>query len=227
MPSFKKDDKSSPSNYRPISLLSCVGKVMERVVYKYIYNYIIEHSLLYSYQSGFLPGHSTVYQLLEIYHNICKNIDNRLSSIIVFCDISKAFDRVWHKALIKRLQSYGITGDLLHWLDDYVSDRKKKVVVNNECSNPNTVKAGVPQRSVLGPLLFLLYINDITDNLGNLALLFADDTSLSYFGRKYDIMKSDIDNDLSKLNEWAKLWLVDFNPKKTKALVISISDIPH
>jgi hypothetical protein len=102
MPSFKKDGKNSPSNNRPISRLSCVGKVMERVVYKYIYNYIIEHSLLYSYQSGFLPGHSTVYQLLEIYHNICKNIDNRLSSIIVFCDISKAFDRVWHKALIKK-----------------------------------------------------------------------------------------------------------------------------
>ena len=94
--------KSSPKLDVRISLLSCVGKVMERVVYKYIYNYIIENSLLYSYQSGFLPGHSTVYQLLEIYHNIFKNIDNRLSSIIVFCDISKAFDRVWHKALIKK-----------------------------------------------------------------------------------------------------------------------------
>jgi hypothetical protein len=100
MPSFKKDGKSSPSNYRPISLLSCVGKVMEHVVYKYIHNYIIEHSLLYLYQSVFLPGHSTVYQLLEIYHNICKNIDSRLSSIIIFCDISKAFNGVWHKALI-------------------------------------------------------------------------------------------------------------------------------
>jgi hypothetical protein len=201
MPSFKKDGKNSPSNYRPISLLSCVGKVMERVVYKYIYNYINEHSLLYSYQSGFLPGHSTVYQLLEIYHNIYKNIDSRLSSIIIFCDISKTFDRVWHKALIKKLQSYGITGDLLHWLDDYVSDRKQNVVVNNECSNPNTVNAGVPQGSGLGSLLFLLYINDITDNLGNLARLFADDTSLSYFSRNYDIMKSDIDNDLSKVRE--------------------------
>ena len=101
------------------------------------------------------------------------------------------------------------------------------VVVNNECSNPNTVKAGVPQGSVLGPLIFLLYINDITDNLGNLARLYTDDTSLSYFGRNYDIMKSDINNDLSKLNEWAKLWLVDFNPKKTKALVISTSAVPH
>ena len=103
-----------------------------------------------------------------------------MSSIIVFCDISKAFDRVWHKALLKKLQSYGITGDLLLWLDDYVSDRKQKVVVNNECSNPNNVKAGVPQGSVLGPLLFLLYINDITDNMDNLARLFADDTSLSH-----------------------------------------------
>jgi hypothetical protein len=119
------------------------------------------------------------------------------------------------KPWLKKLQSYGITGDFLHWLDDYVSDRKQKVVVNNECSNPNTVKAGVPQGLVLGPLLFLLYINYITDNLSNLARLFADDTSLFYFGRNYDIMKSDINNDLSKLNEWAKLWLVDFNPKKT------------
>jgi hypothetical protein len=103
--------------------------------------------------------------------------------------------------LIKKLQSYGITGDLLRWLDDYISDRKQNVVVNNECSNPNTVNAGVPQGSGLGSLLFLLYINDITDNLGNLARLFADDTSLSYFSRNYDIMKSDIDNDLSKVRE--------------------------
>jgi hypothetical protein len=140
-----------------------------------------------------------------------KKIDNRLSSIIIFCDISKAFDRVWHKALIKKkLQFYGITGDLLHWLDDYVSNRKQMVVVNNECSNPNTVKAGVPQGSVLGPLLFLLCINDITGNFGNSARLFADDTSLSYFGRNYDVMKSDINNDLSKLNEWAKLWFSRF-----------------
>jgi hypothetical protein len=103
--------------------------------------------------------------------------------------------------LIKKLHSYGITGDLLLWLNDYVSHRKQNVFVNNECSNPNTVKAGVPQGSVFGPLLFLLYINDITDNLGNLARLFADDTSLSYSGRNYDIMKSDINNDLSILNK--------------------------
>ena len=182
MPAFKKDDKSNPSNYRPISLLSCVGKVMERVVYKYIYNYIVEHALLYAFQSGFLRGHSTVYQLLEIYHKICQNLDEKLINIIIFCDISKAFDRVWHKGLIRKLQSYGISGDLLEWLKDYVSNRKQVVFVNSELSDFGNITAGVPQGSVLGPLLFLLYINDITDNLGNLARLFADDTSLSYSG---------------------------------------------
>ena len=131
---------------------------------------------------------------------------------------------IWFK---KNLHSYGITGYLLPCLDDYVSDRKQKVFVNNDCSNLNTVKAGVSHWSVLGPLLFLLYINDITDNLGNLTRLFADDTSLSYSSRNYDIMKSDIYNDLSKLNEWAKLWLVYLNPIKTKALVISTSAVPH
>jgi Tfp pilus assembly protein FimT len=129
--------------------------------------------------------------------------------------------------LIKKLHSYGITGDLLHWLNDYVSHRKQKVFVNNECSNPSTVTAGVPQGPVLRSLHSLLCINDITDNLGNLARLFADDTSLSYSGRNYDVKKSDINNDLSKLNEWAKLWLVYFNPKKTKALDISTSAVPH
>ena len=94
MPAFKKDDKNSPSNYRPISLLSCIGKVMERAVYKHTYNFIFEHSLLYAYQSGFIRGHSTVYKLLEMYHRECQNLDERLSTILIFCDISKVFDRV-------------------------------------------------------------------------------------------------------------------------------------
>jgi hypothetical protein len=93
MASFKKDDKSNPSNHRPVSLLCFVGKVMERVIYKHIYNYILEHSLLY--QSGLLKGHSTDYQVLEIYHNVCQNLYKELSTIIIFCDISKAVDKVW------------------------------------------------------------------------------------------------------------------------------------
>lgn len=227
MPSFKKDDKAIPSNYRPIALLSCLGKVMERVVYKYIYNYVINNKLIYEYQSGFLRGHSTVYQLLEIYHNVCKKLDERMSTVIIFCDISKAFDKVWHKGLIKKLRSYGISGDVLKFIEDYVKNRTQIVFVNNQISDPGTVTAGVPQGSVLGPLLFLLYINDIADSLNNLARLFADDTSLSYSGKNSDILERQINADLSKLNDWAKTWLVDFNPRKTKALVISSSNPPQ
>ena len=156
-----------------------------------------------------------------MYHRICENLDERLTTILIFCDISKAFDRVWHKGLIKKLRSYGISGDLLEWIKDYVSNRHQVVFINNETSSPGIVKAGVPQGSVLGPLLFLLYINDITDNLNHIARLFADDTSLMYFGENIDAMQLEINNDLGKLNEWAKTWLVDFNPKKTKALIVS------
>jgi hypothetical protein len=102
----------------------------------------------------------------------------------------KAFDRVWHEGLIKKLKSYGISGDLLIWFKHYLSGRRQFVFVNNELSDSVLVKAGVPQGSILGPLLFLLYINDITDNLGNLARLFADDTPLSYSGKNFDLMKN-------------------------------------
>jgi hypothetical protein len=125
-------------------------------------------------------------------------LDERLSTILIFCDISKAFDRVWHEGLIKKLKSYGISGDLLIWYKYYLSDRRQLVFVNNELSNSGLVKAGVPQGSVLGPLLFLLYINDITDNLGNLARLFADDTSLSYSEQNFDLMQIEINNELEK-----------------------------
>jgi hypothetical protein len=118
-----------------------------------------------------------------------------LSTILIFCDISKAFDRVWHEGLIKKLKSYGISGDLLIWFKNYLSGRRQFVFVNNELSDSGHVKAGVPQGSVLDPLLFLLYINDITDNLGNLARLFAGDISLSYSGENFDLMQIEINND--------------------------------
>ena len=98
---FKKGIKSYPSNYRPISLLSCVGKVFERVVFKYIFNFLLDNSLIYKYQSGFMRGHSTVHQLIEIYHNICLSLENREVMCTVFCDISKTFDKVWHRGLLK------------------------------------------------------------------------------------------------------------------------------
>ena len=218
---FKKGIKSDPTNYRPISLLSCVGKVFERVIFKYIYNFLIDNSLIYKYQSGFMHKHSTVHQLIEIYHNICLALENHEIICSVFCDISKAFDRVWHKGLIKKIEGYGITGNLLRWLENYISNRYQRVSIRNCLSEKGNLKGGVPQGSVLGPLLFLLYINDIADNTQSFSRLFADDTSLLYSSNNINEIEVIVNSDLSKIYNWSKEWLIDFNPKKTECIIFS------
>ena len=119
IPIFKKGDKSQPSNYRPVALLSCIGKLQERIVFKKMYNFLLDNNLLYKYQSGFLPHHSTVFKLIDIFHNICQAFDNNMFSCIVFCDVSKAFGRVWHKGPLFKLRQNGIEGKLLEWLNSY------------------------------------------------------------------------------------------------------------
>ena len=156
---YSKRVTTDPSNFRPVSLLSNVGKLQERIVFKHIYNYLHENDILYKYQSGFLPNHSTTFQLIDIYHHICQTSDSNQYSYMVFLDVSKAFDRVWHKGLIFKLKQNGIDGDLLEWISYYLSGRKQKVVIRNTSSSLMKVEAGVPQGSVLGPLLFLVYIN--------------------------------------------------------------------
>ena len=181
MPIFKKGEKSLVSNYRPISLVSCVGKVFERCVFKHVYNHLISNSLIYQYQSGFLPGHSTVHHLIELIHHTCLALERYETNCQIFCDISKAFDRVWHRGLLLKISNYGITGYLLQWFQSYLLSRRQKVFINQTYSSDKPLSAGVPQGSVLGPLLFLIYINDISDDLTGLARLFADDTSLSFY----------------------------------------------
>ena len=182
LPLHKKGDKSQPSNYRPISLLSNIAKLQERIVFKNIYNHLHDNNLLYKYQSGFLPNHSTTYQLIDIYHHVCQTFDNDQFSCMIFCDMSKAFDRVWHRGLLFKLRQHGIAGPLLKRISDYLSDRirTQRVAVKSCVSSTRSVNAGVPQGSVLGPLLFLIYVNDIADSLLSLTRLFADDSSLFY-----------------------------------------------
>ena len=122
-PIFKKGDKSLVSNYRPVSLLSCCGKLFEILVFKNMYNFFLENNLLYKYQSGFLPNHSTSYQLVDIYHHICQTFDNRQYSCMVFCDIYKAFDRVWHRGLLFKLKENGIDCQLFKWISSYLNNR--------------------------------------------------------------------------------------------------------
>ena len=185
-PYIKKEDRLLPSNYRPISLLCQAGKSMERCVHKVLYNYINEHKLLTPYQLGFVPGDSTTFQLLHTYHMFCEAVDGGKEVRVVFCDISKASDRVWHRGLIHKLRDIGCSDRLLNWFSSYLSNRRQRVIYNGQASEWTFVKAGVPQGSILGPLLFLIYINDIVNELSASVRLFADDTSLYMFCAKLE-----------------------------------------
>ena len=169
-----------------------------------MYNYLHSHNFFYKYQAGFLPGHSTMYQLLETYHSIVESIDNGKYCCMVFCDLSKAFDRVWHKGLIKKLQVYGINGPILEWLSSYLMNRTQKVMYRNLYSSIGNVQAGVPQGSVLGPLLFLLYVNDVADNMVSLCRLYADDNTLQQCSDAICLIEQKHNNDLKTLHEWSK-----------------------
>lgn len=136
------------------------------------------HFLFYRYQAGFLPGHSTVYQLLETYHSIVQNIDEGKFSWMIFCDMSKHL--TWHIGLLCKLQTYGVSSDLLRWFSSYLCQRSQKVMYKDLLSSKSELSAGVPQGSVLGPLLFFIYVNDVASNMLSMCRLFADDNALQY-----------------------------------------------
>jgi hypothetical protein len=222
LPIYKKAETFITTNYRPVSLLSILSKIFEKIVFKYLYNYFRDHFMISVWQSGFLPGSSTVTQLTEIYDQFCKAVGKGMEIRVVFLDISKAFDRVWHKGLLYKLKSCGITGKLLEWLKDYLTDRQQRVIVNGEHSEWGRINAGVPQGSVLGPLLFLIFINDITHVIRNCKIrLFADDTCLFIEVEDPDTAASALNEDLERLNGWANKWHVTFSPPKTEEVVIS------
>ena len=218
LPLFKKEDPSLSCNYRPVSLLSCVSKIMERIIFKHVYNYFHRNNLFFKYQAGFLPGHSTVYQLIETYHSIVKNIDEGKSCCMVFCDLSKAFDRVWHEGLLFKLQTYGMRGNLFQWFKSYLYNRQQKVMYKDLLSNSLKINAGVPQGSVLGPLLFLIYVNDVAHNMLSFCRLYADDNSIQYADKNLKNIECVLNHDLRILEKWSEDWLLQFNPNKTKVL---------
>ena len=221
-PLHKKGEENLCNNYRPISLLSCTGKIMERVIFKHVFNFFRDNLVISANQSGFMPGDSTVNQLLSLYHEFSLAVDQQKEVRIVFLDISKAFDKVWHKGLLYKLEKSGVTGNLLSWFNDYLHDRKQRVVLHGQSSSWGTINAGVPQGSVLGPLLFLIYINDIVNVVNSNAKLFADDTSLFLTFDDPVHASTILNQDLSSLDEWSNEWLVSFNALKTDTMLISL-----
>jgi hypothetical protein len=220
-PIFKKQDKATVSNYRPISLLSCVGKVQERVVFRHLYSYLQNNNLLTWKNSGFKELDSAINQLLFITDNINKALESGKEICMVFLDVSKAFDRVWHSGLLNKLRCMGIEGRLFDWICDYLTDRRIRVVINGQKSDWSYPNAGVPQGSILGPLLFLVFINDITEGIESDIHLFADDTSLIEIIDNYIESYAKLNRDLVRLSQWSNKWLVTFNAKKTVYLKIS------
>ena len=187
LPIHKKDNRQLKKNYRPISLLPVCGKIFEKLIFDAIYEYFCENQLLTPSQSGFRPGDSTVNQLLSITHKIYSAFEEFPSreTRAIFLDISKAFDKVCHDGLLFKLKCYGISNCLFTLIEDFLRNRQQRVVLNGKSSGWSSVTAGVPQGSVLGPLFFLVYINDLVDNISSDAKLFADDTSL--FTVVYDV----------------------------------------
>jgi len=218
---LKKGDVSIPSNYRPISLLNTMEKVLERIIFKHEFNFLRDTNFFTRFQSGFMPGDSTVNQLTYLNNTFCKALDDGLEVRVVFFDISEAFDKVWHSGLILKLKRAGIKDKLLNWFSNYLYQRRQRVVVPGASSSLAEIKAGVPQGSILGPLLFLVYINDIVNDIQAHINLFADDTSLFVVVDNPNSAAAVLERDIDKIAKWADTWLVKFNPLKSESLVIS------
>ena len=218
---LKKNDKSLPTNYRPISPLSSIGKAMERCVHKHLYNYVIDNDLITPLQSGFKHGDSTNFQLIHTYHSFCEAVESGIEVRVVFCDVSKAFDRVWHRGLLYKLSCIGCSNPVVKWFSSYLFGRRQRVVINGGSSDWPLIRAGVLQGSILGPLLFLIYINDIVKDIGSALRLFADDTSLYIVVDSPETEAGIINTDLSTTSNWAIDWLVRFNTNKTFSMLIS------
>ena len=197
-PVYKKGNRSDINNHRPISLISCVGKLVKRILFKNIFNYLKSNELLSIYQSGFIPKDSTELQLINLVHALYQALDVQDDALVVYCDISKAFDRVWIKGLLHKLQQYGtcITGNLHHWFQSYLTGRKQRVHNSGCNSSWAYLSAGVQQGSVLGPLLFLIYINDMTYIINTNIRLFADDATLFSIGKDVNILHTNLQHDL-------------------------------
>ena len=217
-PIFKKENRNLLKNYRPISLLPICGKIFEKLIFNHLYTYLNNNDLLTKNQSGFRPGDSTTNQLLFLVNEIHEAFDNSKSLEVraVFLDISKAFDKVWHEGLLFKLEQNGISGNLLKFFKSYLYNRKQRVVLNGAYSEYSLIESGVPQGSVLGPLLFLIYINDLEVGLKSKVKFFADDTMLYNIVNVPSEAADELNRDLEIIQRWAYKWKMAFNPDPTK-----------
>ena len=204
-----------------------MSKVMERIVFNRLFEHCNKHNLLTDKNSGFKPLDSTINRIIHLTHEIYHGLDAKQDILIVFLDILKAFDRVWHPGLLHKLREFGITGNLFNWLESYLTGRRQKVVIGGEESSILGTNAGVPQGSILGPLLFLIFINDIVEIVENPIYLFADDASLMKIFNNIHEATVSLNRDLEQLAQWAHTWRITFNALKTVFMIISLKLNPR
>ena len=219
-PIFKAQESDRFENYRPISVLSCFSKLLEKLMYNRLISYIEVNKILSKHQYGFRKNRSTELAIIELVDKITKGIDQGKYTLGIFLDLSKAFDTIHHRILIKKLEHYGIRGICLKWFENYLENRKQVVKYNKIKSDEMTIKSGVPQGSILGPLLFLLYINDI-QNCSNIIsiILFADDTNVFYSHTSIEKLNEIMQTEINKISDWLNANILSINTTKTKCIL--------
>jgi len=223
---FKKGKKSEVGNYRPVSLTCIVSKVMESIVRDSIMEHFVKNNLFTCKQFGFIKGRSTVLQLLKVLDNWTKSLEMGGHIDVIYTDLEKAFDKVPHRRLISKLNSYGINSDVIAWIEAFLGNRRQRVKINNVCSEWASVLSGIPQGSILGPLLFIIYINDLVDSCSNGSelYLYADDAKL-FRHILNDLDKALLQEDLDNLSTWTDKWLLKLNVNKCKYMLYEQSHI--
>jgi len=220
VPVFKTGNKLDFKNYRPISILPAFSKIFEKVIYNRLIKFFNKHSIISNSQYGFRKNHSTNLALIDLYDKISTAIDNRELAIGIFLDLSKAFDTVNHSILLEKLNHYGVRGIALSLIKSYLSNRMQYVQYNNYCSDRKLISCGIPQGSILGPLLFLIYINDICNTSQTAkVILFADDTNLFFSHKDLNSLITSINQDLEKFSQWFKANKLSLNIDKTKCML--------
>ena len=220
-PILKKGSANITKNYRPISLLSCTSKVLEKIVHRRVSKHVSDNKLLPPNQYGFVKGSSTISQLLDISHLIATALDTKLTTKLLFLDVSKAFDRVWHKALLYKLEKLGIRGKLLHWFSNYLSERYQRVVLRGIYSRWIQILAGVPQGSLLGPWMYIMFTSDIVQEIINILKLYSDDSLLMVSDETEEACCRRLEPDINRISDWARSWKIILNPSKTVSLTIT------
>ena len=219
LPIYKKGSRLLVSNYRPISLLSNLNKIFEKIIYKRVHNFMEKNEILYPLQFGFRSKHSTIHALINITEKVRSALDQNKVSCGIFVDLQKAFDTVNHKILLQKLNYYGFRGIINDWFRSYLHERKQKVCINGFESEIKIIHHGVPQGSVLGPFLFLLYINDLHNCINHSSTFhFADDTNLLNISENYKILQKNVNHDLKSLQDWLLSNKISLNKDKTELI---------